>query len=87
MRSLRVYPQISELTWLDSDNPGTRALHYFAMRSSSLTVPMCLDACEAGGFALAGVEYSSECCACTVDSFAALQLSTLLLRVWKFYSV
>jgi hypothetical protein len=44
-----------------TDNPATRALHYLAIRDSSVTVPTCLDACQAGGFALAGVEFSDEC--------------------------
>ena len=44
------------------DVPSARTLHHLQERSDSMTVQRCLDACLAQDFALAGLEYGSECC-------------------------
>jgi len=43
------------------DNTTARTLHHGVGSSASNTVETCLDTCAAGGFALGGVEYGSEC--------------------------
>lgn len=55
---------------------------------SQMTVESCLDACEAQGYFLAGVEWSRECCECvekfpeqanSVKSVEILLLATIVL--------
>jgi len=53
-------------TWLQvapcyQDNNGGRALHHLQLRSDAVSVSSCLDACQAGGFILGGVEFGTEC--------------------------
>jgi hypothetical protein len=48
--------------WAPRDDPSARTLHHLQERSDTVTVEKCLDACLAQDFALAGLEYGSECC-------------------------
>jgi hypothetical protein len=60
----QVVQQYKDWTTVSScytDDPSARALHHLAIRDDTVTVSKCLDACEADGFALAGVEYYNEC--------------------------
>ena len=50
------------------DVPSARTLHHLQERSDSMTVQRCLDACLAQDFALAGLEYGSECCSSLIFS-------------------
>lgn len=50
------------------DVPSARTLHHLQERSDSMTVQRCLDACLAQNFALAGLEYGSECCSSLIFS-------------------
>ena len=54
--------------WLCRNVPSARTLHYLQERSGSMTVHRCLDACLAQDFALAGLEYGSECCSSLISS-------------------
>lgn len=45
-----------------SDQVSARTLPYLTSVTGQLTVESCLNACQASGFPLAGVEYGSQCC-------------------------
>ncbi|EDQ99397.1 uncharacterized protein LACBIDRAFT_335035 [Laccaria bicolor S238N-H82] len=51
------------------DIPSARTLHHLEERSDSMTVQRCLDACLAQDFALAGLEYGSECWCGNADMY------------------
>lgn len=44
-----------------SDEVGARTLASTVSVSGSMTVKVCVDACKAAGYSLAGVEYGSQC--------------------------
>ncbi|KAJ7189144.1 hypothetical protein C8R46DRAFT_1184333 [Mycena filopes] len=43
------------------DSTSARSLHHLVPASANTTVETCLDACAAGGFILAGLEFGHEC--------------------------
>jgi WSC domain len=45
-----------------SDQVSARTLPYLTSVTGQLTVESCLNACQASGYPLAGVEYGSQCC-------------------------
>lgn len=55
------YKQWHAVSTCWEDNNGGRTLHHLQERSDSVTVKSCLDACDAGDFALGGVEFGNEC--------------------------
>ncbi|WWC57615.1 uncharacterized protein I303_100147 [Kwoniella dejecticola CBS 10117] len=44
-----------------TEGSGSRALTGYSFASSSMTQELCMTTCQAKGFTLAGIEYSSEC--------------------------
>lgn len=53
-----------------SDNvDGVRALDYMIEDCDEMTPGKCKWLCKNSGFSLAGVEYSTECCACSCSPF------------------
>lgn len=46
-----------------SDDPQSRALHHDGGGSDGMTVEDCVSVCQAGGYALAAVEFGLQCCA------------------------
>ncbi|EDR00467.1 uncharacterized protein LACBIDRAFT_313372 [Laccaria bicolor S238N-H82] len=51
------------------DIPTLRSLHHLQERSDFMTVERCLNACDAGGFSLAGLEFGSECWCGNADMY------------------
>ncbi|KIJ98425.1 hypothetical protein K443DRAFT_9163 [Laccaria amethystina LaAM-08-1] len=57
------------------DVPSARTLHHLQERSDSMTVQRCLDACLAQDFALAGLEYGSECWCGNADMYGRRRIT------------
>ena len=58
-----------------SDSVGDRTLANEVATtngSSAMTVALCVEACQAAGFSLAGVEYADQCCKSSYSSCECL---------------
>jgi hypothetical protein len=71
-----------------SDGANARTLTYaqgVPNGPNGMTVEQCTSACQAGGFSLAGVEYSTECCESANLSFTRVCLRSIpcFIRFWS----
>jgi hypothetical protein len=88
---VRDYSKMQPLTQPeDREGITGRALPFGATTlggAAAMTVDLCLTACQAAGYILAGTEYSDECCKIAYTLFHENNHGKLsyMFRVWQYY--
>ncbi|KDR73374.1 hypothetical protein GALMADRAFT_1341953 [Galerina marginata CBS 339.88] len=59
------------------DDPTLHTLHHRQEASDLMTVERCIDACDAGGFSLAGLEFGRECWCGNADMYGRIGITAL----------
>ncbi len=80
------------MRFANSDPDDARALAVQPLINGGtelMSVEMCIGACEAGGYSLAGLEFANECCTCFTSSLDALSSpdQTSLFKGVAMYSI